>query len=699
MYILKLSCYILAGVMLFSGNGYVSAQTGKCRKEIVIQHGDNLGKICYEHFGKFSNSLLRQILDLNPHIKDPNRIQAGDTLCLEREKETPKEPEQEGLKPKVKKTAKKAPEAQETREKQKELPQRKTKPSVVQKDAPHLFEKEDIPTYPMPQPGKISRLTWQSDNTAMVEGEVYSDSRCVFYVYVPGDLEYRQEGLEKPSPDTFRVKAIIGRRGRDYGKTFVLKLALFDQTGTRVAEIRRSIIRQPHAVDQVVWFGKDDTMTDDASITGWEGVNTWVRVQELEAMKSDNVAFQVPKGRLVVNYRYIGYNPDARYLSRYGRITLYGSSCMAKAYLFEGEIEKGTEILRPWCAQMTRDGRVPRSANVIGDNYISPDIRTGEVAHFLGALGLAQKLDPSPEWDRCIRTIVKEYIEPLTDPETGLVKGGYNGLGSEGYGNPYAYEKITWCSAEHNFDIFQALTLLTHVYAGTDFSTHCYQLSWKIGGGIDQYLWDEDEGTFNRGWRPEGPDAARALDCSSWGALYLLKQAGLAGVRGDEPMRKHYIAMAKRCLEYAEKHFRTLWHYRTPGGRNGTIEGYRPYDGLISDLRHEDGPFAGEMIDWDKMNKMVWSEGTLGVALAWEEFGRLTDDEYAGKRAREIYHQMRNLQGLSDKGGMLYSTKQIKGHFTMGEELASLGWLGYLLSIQESGMSSHKQSLIKWMVW
>ncbi len=121
------------------------------------------------------------------------------------------------------------------------------------------------------------------------------------------------------------------------------------------------------------------------------------------------------------------------------------------------------------------------------------------------------------------------------------------------------------------------------------------------------------------------------------------------------------------------------------------IQGYRPYHGKIDDLRWQSGKNAGSVIDWDKMNSMVWSEGTLGVAKAWEEFGRLTGSSKALNYSRFLHKQMLELQSLSDQGGVLYSTEPIKGHFAMHEDLASLSWLAYLAS-------PHTQ-ITGWMPW
>lgn len=658
-----------------------------CQKKVIVRNGDTLAQICRVYFGKYDPLMLRTVLNQNQGITHPDLIKAGDVICLDAA--TPHSP----VKGKSLPTTKPVTSVARARVK---YPSSEMA-AVDRKDAAPVVRTRMM--YPPPMPGSITRLTWLDDNTAIVEGRMDVDLRSVFYVYVPGDLEYEQTGIEKPDPYSFRVRAIIGRQGRDYGQSFILKLALFDAGNERFAEVTRQIIRQPHIANDSIVFNQQEMPVDSKTPVGWLGLETWTAVQELDALKSDNAAFRAPNGRLIVNYRYIGYNPDEKYLSRYGRITLYGSSCLAKALLLKGEVVKAEQILRPWAAQVSPDGKVPRSANIIGDNYISPDVRTGEVAHFFGVLALARIIGKNAEWDEPIRRILIAYIIPLIDSETGLVKGGYNGVGSDGYNRPSGYEKISWFSTEHNLDLFQALILAAHVYRGHGLDITCENLAWNIGKGIDQFLWDEGAGTFNQGLRPEGPDRAKALDCCSWGALYLIKQARLSAESKQQSTADFYLTRARRCLAYVDNHFRTNWYYRTPGRKEGNIKGYRPYDGEIADVRYEEGPLAGKIIDWSSLNDIVWSEGTLGVAKAWEELARQTGDPNAKKRAQEIYQEMLNLQRLSDKGGMLYSTKQIKGHFTMGEELASIGWLGYLSVINDFAIPQENRELIKWMAW
>jgi len=643
----------------------MTASAHACQKQVVVVSGDTLCGLCRTHFGKFDSRLLSMILKYNPGITNPDLIRVGDVICLD----APESP------PSV---------------------QSKTRSTINSVPATSY----NRAMYPPPVNGSITQMTWLDDNTAIVEGRLNAEfPSAVFYVYAPGDLEYEQPGLEKPASDRFRVKAIIGRQGEDYGRSFILKLALLDEDGERFSDVTRPIVRRPHQTNETIVFDQQEIPGSQKTPVGWPGLESWTALQELDALKSDNVAFKIPNGRLIVNYRYLGYNPDEKYLSRYGRITLYGSSCLAKALLLKGDIEKAEQIIRPWAAQVSADGKIPRSANIIGDNYISPDVRTGEVAHFLGALALSKMVSRTSEWDDPIHRIVTAYIIPLIDSKTGLVKGGYNGIGSNGYGRPLAYEKINWCSTEHNLDLFQSLILTARAFRDLGLDITCENLAWSIGKGIDQYLWDEGAGTFYQGWRFEKPDQGRALDCCSWGALYSLKQARLSKESNDNVSADFYLSRARRCLKYADDHFRTEWYYKTPDGREGRIRGYRPYDGKIEDIRYEQGPLAGKVIDWSSQNDVVWSEGTLGVAKAWEELARETGDMNAKKRMQEIYKEMLTLQGLTDNGGMLYSTKQIQGYFSMGEELASISWLGYLAVVNDFKQSRQNGELIKWMSW
>ncbi|MCK5681622.1 LysM peptidoglycan-binding domain-containing protein [bacterium] len=661
-------------------------------KTIVVKRGDTLAKICRREYGKYSNKRINLILKNNLQIIDRDLIFVGDQISIPI-LEKPSSPNSKELV-----TQGKPRHIDKIIEPNNIAPSKKI---VISPD--HDSDREYI-MYPSPMPGEITQLTWLSDNQALIEGTVTSSAQCRFFIFVPGDTEYEQPEFQMLDEHQFKVLATIGRQGRDYNQEFVLKLSLFNEQGKRIGEIRESIIRRRHQANDTIPLLK--TRGEQAYAPrpiGWEGLQTWITLQEIDAMELDNSSFRIPHGVVVPNFRYLSFSSDERYLSWYSRITLYGTSCLAKALLLQGKIDKAESLLRVWAAQVDRNGKVPRSANVVGDNYISPDVRSGEIAHFLGALGLSKKISHTTEWDNHIKKIIKHYIEPLINPEIGLISGGHNGKGSNGYSKPRGYEKISWFSAEHNFDLFQSLNLLVNIDEfDLELKNSCHKIIHSLDHNIKKYFWNSEAKTFNRGWRPQsGADCSQALDCCSWGALYLLKQAQLSSLRHENEKSQQFINEARLCLNYADCHFKSKWYYQTPKGEKGSIAGYRPYAGRIDDLRWEEGSKKGEMIDWDKLDNLVWSEGSLGLAKAWHEYGLQSDDPIAIHKSHEIYLEMKNLQALSDQGGLLYSTRQIKGHFTIGEELASLSWLGYFTPAKQTNSAKLEQTseILKWAPW
>jgi hypothetical protein len=366
---------------------------------------------------------------------------------------------------------------------------------------------------------------------------------------------------------------------------------------------------------------------------------------------------------------------------------------------WKGRRKRRKKILKVWVAQMDDSGGVPRSANVLGDNYVSPDVRSGDMAHLLGALALVKAATSTTEYDAAIIKIARGYFPGLQDKKTGLVRGGYS-LAGNGYGRTVAEQSkgqtVSWASAEHNFDIFQSFLLLSRVFSGEN-RTFFREFARSVGAGLDEYMWNLERGTFNRGYRFEaGEDKARALDCSSWGALYLVKQARLAREEGNGGKSEFYTKRGVRAMKFLESNFSSQWCYETPDGSRDCISGYKPYAGKIDDVIMES---TNQVIDWDQMNTLVWSEGTLGVAMAYSEMCKITRNEEYCLKFKKLTAEMLKLQSLSDKGGIVYSTERVEGHFTRGEELASLAWLGYVLAEKGNRPGPSLGKYMDWIPW
>jgi hypothetical protein len=153
-------------------------------------------------------------------------------------------------------------------------------------------------------------------------------------------------------------------------------------------------------------------------------------------------------------------------------------------------------------------------------------------------------------------------------------------------------------------------------------------------------------GQFIEGFDSAGaPDSARALDCAALGALFLL-------ARGER-------AKAARALATAERHYRS---------KSGAATGYRPYadrpiyeDSAVGRFFFPDDPRR----QWREL-PLVWSEGSLQVALAYVRLGRAS-------RARQIALGMRPL--LEESGGLRYASMDLPFEMTDAASVAGSAWL------------------------
>ena len=116
-------------------------------------------------------------------------------------------------------------------------------------------------------------------------------------------------------------------------------------------------------------------------------------------------------------------------------------------------------------------------------------------------------------------------------------------------------------------------------------------------------------------------DTVKSLDCASWGTLFLL-----AGGEREK---------ARRTLEAIETYY---------PAQDGDALGYRPYFDLPIFKPSEVGEYffpGNPRIEWRDF-PLVWSEGTLGVALAHLRMGQI---QRAGKVVAGIsFIALRRLQ-------------------------------------------------------
>ena len=159
-------------------------------------------------------------------------------------------------------------------------------------------------------------------------------------------------------------------------------------------------------------------------------------------------------------------------------------------------------------------------------------------------------------------------------------------------------------------------------------------------------VWNDQLGQFNQGVTSTGdPDPLLALDCASWGALFLA-----AIGEGDK---------ADRSLATVELRY---------GSRDGAHVGFRPYADTPVYANAEVGHFffpSDPRKKWEDL-PLVWPEGTLGVAFALLRHGERDE-------ARRVVENLGTLRAPG--GGLPYASRDVPFHMTAAPAVASAAWL------------------------
>ena len=137
-----------------------------------------------------------------------------------------------------------------------------------------------------------------------------------------------------------------------------------------------------------------------------------------------------------------------------------------------------------------------------------------------------------------------------------------------------------------------------------------------IGASLTSSLWNSVQGRFQTGF----DDSSNSLDVQSWGSLWLLS--------GQYATVDQLTSRSKSALQFANEIFFTSQNsvLKTSSGQPQVALGYGPYS-----------------------NSTVWSEGSLGVALAYLRRGDKA-------KARAIVKGLLPL--VAPNGGVLYAANK-----------------------------------------
>jgi hypothetical protein len=313
------------------------------------------------------------------------------------------------------------------------------------------------------------------------------------------------------------------------------------------------------------------------------------------------------------------------------RSATYDDALAALTFLTLSERERAASTLDALARLVRPDGSLWFSYNTADDwpseaNHDTALVRTGAVAWVGYAFTFYLKHSPPCNGDRgCARErafflatavrlakyLLTLQVDDQTDARDGLLRLGYGtinlaySLKEKNIVERYLDEPAKGISTENNISSWFFLRQLAELTGETAWS-HAAD---RIKHGLLQHLWSDALGQFNEGFASNGSlDSNKALDCASWGALFLL-------ATGE-------TEKAQKALDATENYYAT---------RDGDAIGYRPY----SDSPVFENPEVGRFFFPDDAHKqwrslpIVWSEGTLGVALARLRLGQ-------AERARQV---------------------------------------------------------------
>ncbi len=336
-------------------------------------------------------------------------------------------------------------------------------------------------------------------------------------------------------------------------------------------------------------------------------------VQWLLGQQVPNSTVPTPApGRSDLVISYIIPQSDESYPFLFSRSWIYDDALAVISWSMEGECQAAEETLSAIADLLDTDGKLGFSYNT-ADDWFHDLYRTGAIAWVGYSFVFYQKACGDNQFQAAAESIA-DWILTMQDLTTGSVKGGPD---------------VDWFSTEHNIDAYFFLRDIGLLKDNTNYL--------GAANRIKQSLlinhWNPSYGCFQQGIG----DTEKVLDAASWGALFLLSIG--------QPDK------ADSCLDFIETNFPTTVTCDI-GGVSQNISGYQP----------------------DVSTNLVWSEGSLGVAKAYQR---------AGDQAKhdEIVNEIWKMQGPN--GGILYACPPVTD-FSDWESVAGIAWMVILQSDQQA---------------
>ncbi len=338
-----------------------------------------------------------------------------------------------------------------------------------------------------------------------------------------------------------------------------------------------------------------------------------------------------------------------------GRVGPYDSALVALALVRAGERDRAGRVLRGLLALQTVDGGLPFSFTLPEPDPSRRYERSGTIA-WVGYAAV-EYVDADAGGDarddalalahRAAKYLLHRQVDRAGDPRDGLVLGGvgtlYYETASDGVREGFVPGELTWASVEHNVDAYFFLRALARVTGERVYADGAE----RIAHALKTRGWSAAHGQLVQGFGPNGSDDTPALDCASWGAVFLAT-AGEAA-RAEAAMT---VADGLYATHDAQSHAR----------------GHRPYaQGPVIENVGLMLRYASQLpaTHWERL-EVVWPEGSAGVALAEWRGGHV-------ERARAILDALEPLR--ADDGSLPTATIDVPFTLDTSPSIAGTAWV------------------------
>ncbi len=411
------------------------------------------------------------------------------------------------------------------------------------------------------------------------------------------------------------------------------------------------------------------------------GVSEWTPHKEkaLAWLKSQTVPNDIvrepvqERRHLLISYRVPEDSEDYPYV--FSKASLYDNALAVLAFSMTGEYGLAERVIEAASRLLTPEGDLWFSFNTHNSwpnarDHSGAIIRSGASAWLGYAIVhyLKTRLVDNPDFlkqdqdalthlntaKKIADQLLTRQVLAESDRRFGMITGGEGSYSYRWNETAKRVEEfftpgsIDWVSIEHNIDIFFFLRDLARLSGNKIYATAAERLQ----RALIENAWNPAIGQLNRGQRLDGPDPVQALDCASWGAMFL----AAVGER----------AKAETALKSSLKFV----------SGTGSRRGHKPYrdlllyeDAAINQLFYPEQPSK----NWDDVS-LVWPEGSLGVAMAHIKLDQKPE-------AKALLESMLALQ--DETGALPYATESLRFQFSTNPSVAGTAWLVMAIAAYE----------------